>query len=132
MNSTSLTSTTVSNFMVPAENAVIDSPLKRGKIERRNADPVLERQERVGKVENRQAQRRLSPEETLEQHKPHITTTSGIRGWFAVEVHWHPDGFWEPWQSGIGSHDDELGAIHEAINWAIMSELPYVPRKAGQ
>lgn len=59
----------------------------------------------------------MSPEK--EDHTLYVTITRGMRGWFAVMMWWNdiePDlrGFWEPWQSGIGSYETPEGANKEA------------------
>jgi|HubBroStandDraft_6_1064221.scaffolds.fasta_scaffold1750716_1 hypothetical protein len=51
-------------------------------------------------------------------NKAYVTSTHGMRGWFAVLVWFAPEGFWEPWQSGIGSYDTQEGAEEEAREWA--------------
>lgn len=58
---------------------------------------------------------------------PHITTTYGLRGWFAVCLWWNPemDGFAEPWQSGIGSYGTQEEAAIEGRQWADTEELPF-------
>ena len=58
-------------------------------------------------------------------HKPYITTTKGMRGWFAVLVHWDSEGFWEPWQTGIGSYKTQSEAEKEAREWATAEELEF-------
>jgi hypothetical protein len=49
-----------------------------------------------------------------------MTVTHGMRGHFAVLVWWNPEygGFWEPWNSGIGSYKTADGAKREAEQWA--------------
>jgi hypothetical protein len=67
---------------------------------------------------------------------PYVTITSGMRGYFAVLMWWNDEGddgvklpagqgFWEPWQSGIGSYRNEAGAILEARQWAQAEGLEY-------
>jgi hypothetical protein len=55
-----------------------------------------------------------------DQPKRHVTITQGLRGYFAVLVCWNPEhgGFWEPWQSGIGSYATAEEAEEEARDWA--------------
>lgn len=56
---------------------------------------------------------------------PHyVTTTKGMRGWFAVLVD-PTDGLHEPVQTGIGSYGDREGAIDEARDWAVAEALEY-------
>lgn len=57
------------------------------------------------------------------QHAPYVTVTSGMRGHFAVLMHWH-DG-WEPLQSGIGSFDTPEGAIGEGRDWAMAEGVEF-------
>lgn len=52
--------------------------------------------------------------------KPFITVTRGLRGWFAVQMYWEREygGFWDVWQSGIGSYETPEGAAQEGRQWA--------------
>lgn len=65
--------------------------------------------------------------ETESERKSFITITHGMRGWFAVHMWWNPDldGFWEPYQSGIGSHKDRENAITEGKGWAKDEEMEF-------
>jgi hypothetical protein len=54
----------------------------------------------------------------------YITTTSGMRGWFAVMID-DSDGFPEPVTSGIGSYKTQAEAEVEARQWAKAEELPF-------
>ena len=54
----------------------------------------------------------------------YVTTTSGMRGWFAVLID-DSDGFPEPVNTGIGSYDDREGAVVEAKTWAEAEGIPY-------
>ncbi len=61
---------------------------------------------------------------------PYITTTSGLRGFFAVMMHWNNDdggvsGFWEPYQTGIGSYKTSAEAAVEGRDWAMAEELEF-------
>lgn len=53
-------------------------------------------------------------------HPSYVTVTHGLRGYFAVLVWWNPDlgGFYEPYDSGVGSYATEAEAIPEALDWA--------------
>lgn len=62
-----------------------------------------------------------------EDRSPYITITQGGAGWFAVHMWWHPDGFWEPYQTGIGRYHTREEAIVEAAMWAAAEEMRYVP-----
>lgn len=62
--------------------------------------------------------------------KPYVTVTSGMRGYFAVLMHWHEDGFWEPMQTGDGSFKTRAGAVPEALAWASAEGLEYRGVKA--
>lgn len=58
-----------------------------------------------------------------EDHTPFTTVTYGMRGYFAVLMWWNDkdipgEGFWEPWQSGIGSYKTAAHAWVEARQWA--------------
>lgn len=58
---------------------------------------------------------------------PHVTTTQGMRGHFAVLLWWNPDmgGFPEPWQSGDGSYKTSAEAAVEGKAWAEAEEIPF-------
>jgi hypothetical protein len=65
-----------------------------------------------------------------EERKAFITTTHGMRGWFAVHMWWNNKdieghGFWEPWQSGIGSYKTEAEAAKEGRIWAEAEGLEF-------
>lgn len=61
------------------------------------------------------------------EHASFVTTTKGMRGYFAVQVWWNPDlgGFWEPWQSGIGSYATQREAEVDARAWAESEGLEF-------
>lgn len=67
--------------------------------------------------------------------KPYITVTHGMRGWFAVKMWWNPkepgcgntEGFWEPWQTGVGSYRSSKEAEPEAKLWAESEGIEYKP-----
>jgi hypothetical protein len=57
--------------------------------------------------------------------RPYVTVTQGLRGHFAVLMYWNDEdahgtgpGFWDVFQSGIGSYNDRAGAAREAREWA--------------
>lgn len=52
-----------------------------------------------------------------EDHAPFVTVTSGMRGYFAVLMTYE-NGYWEPWQTGIGSYRTADEAWREAQDWA--------------
>jgi hypothetical protein len=58
-------------------------------------------------------------------HATHITVTEGMRGWFAVMMHWVPDdgGFWEPVNSHPNSNAAREGAVLDAQEWAAAEEV---------
>ena len=61
---------------------------------------------------------------TLPPARPFVTVTHGLRGHFAVLMYYdEAGGYWEPWQSGIGSYKDRDGAAREAREWAEAEEL---------
>lgn len=70
-----------------------------------------------------------SHEEPVEGHKTFITLTQGMSGWFAVMYWWNPEGFWEPYDTGIGRYATPDLAETEAQNWAKEEGLEYVRRK---
>lgn len=60
-----------------------------------------------------------------ESHKSFITVTSGMSGFFAVQMWWNPEGFWEPWQSGIGRYASSEDAAKEGKYWAEAEGLEF-------
>jgi len=53
-----------------------------------------------------------------------------MSGYFAVMMWWNPEeGFWEPYQSGIGRYDNEEDAIEEAKWWAQSKGLEFNPEE---
>jgi hypothetical protein len=64
----------------------------------------------------------------MAEMKPFITTTQGMSGWFAVHFWWNPEGFWEPWNTGVGRYATEAEAAQEAKSWAKTEEIDYRPR----
>lgn len=70
------------------------------------------------------------PEKTDGREK-HVTVTHGARGFFAVMLWWNPDygGFWEPWNTGVGTYPTSKGAEDEARAWAKAEDLEYRPPK---
>ena len=62
---------------------------------------------------------------TEQTHKPFITVSSGISGYFAVLMTWNDEGFYEPWDTGIGRYREKSGAVNEAMRWALAEELEY-------
>lgn len=57
-----------------------------------------------------------------------ITVTQGISGWFAVMFWWNPemDGFWEPYDTGIGRYENKDQAVAEGLAWSDEVELEFV------
>lgn len=57
-----------------------------------------------------------------------ITTTSGMSGYFAVEMWMNNEDatciFPEPYETGIGRYATKAEAENEARSWAAMEELP--------
>jgi len=71
-------------------------------------------------------------ENSMENHEPFITVTSGISGYFAVMLWWNDEdgedeGFWEPWNTGIGRYATRAEAEKEARYWADLEELEFKP-----
>lgn len=67
-------------------------------------------------------------EEDVSMKMPsYITVYESIGGWKAVLMWWNPDmgGFYEPWQTGLGSYDTEAGAIVEGEWWAECEGLEF-------
>lgn len=57
----------------------------------------------------------------------YVTTTHGGAGWFAVQMWWNPEmnGFWEPWQTGIGRYVTREEAVAEGRDWAEVEGLEF-------
>jgi hypothetical protein len=59
-----------------------------------------------------------------------ISVTSGISGYFAVEMWLNNDDssmiFAEPWDTGIGRYATYDEAKDEAMEWAAADELPFI------
>lgn len=49
---------------------------------------------------------------------PVVGVTSGMSGHFAVLYCWNPDGFAEPWNTGVGRYATKEEAEEEARGWA--------------
>lgn len=62
-----------------------------------------------------------------ESHDSFITVTFGMSGYFAVLMCWNSelDGFWEPYQTGIGRYKKRKQAEIEAKAWAKDEGLEY-------
>ena len=75
-----------------------------------------------------------SPVFEKEDTSTFITVTKGQQ-WFAVEMWWNTEedflqpgeGFWEPWQTGMGRYDTAEAAAQEAQAWALETGTCYVP-----
>lgn len=67
-----------------------------------------------------------------EDHKPFVTVASGMRGFFAVLMFWDDahGGFWDAWQTGIGSYKNPEGAAREGRDWATAEELEFKDGKS--
>lgn len=58
------------------------------------------------------------------EHKPYVTTTSGMSGHFAVMLWWNDKdligglGFWEPLETGLGRYETQEQAAAEGRIWA--------------
>lgn len=61
--------------------------------------------------------------------EPYITVSRGGSGYFAVHLWWNPemDGFYEPWETGLGRYADPVDAEREAIAWARDEGIRYQP-----
>ncbi len=42
------------------------------------------------------------------------TTHQGMSGWKAVSYWWNPEGFWEPYDTGVGRYEKRKSAYQEA------------------
>lgn len=62
-----------------------------------------------------------------EEHPRYVTVTEGMRGFFAVLLHYvvmdDDYGFYEPWESGLGSYATPQEAADEARAWAANEEI---------
>jgi hypothetical protein len=68
----------------------------------------------------------------VEDHSSFITVTQGMSGYFAVLMWWNDkdfpgEGFWEPYNTGIGRYATKEEAQEEAKFWAEDEELRYIP-----
>lgn len=57
----------------------------------------------------------------------YITTSYGMRGYYAMQVVEYTDGFAEPNQTGCGSYPTREGAAEEARAWALAEGQEFVP-----
>lgn len=55
----------------------------------------------------------------------YVTIRKGMSGWFACHIWWNPDGFWEPYDTGMGRYALKEFAIAEAREWANDLQLPF-------
>lgn len=90
---------------------------------------VIESSEALRKItenlrEEADKQEPLSPE-----HKKYITTGKGLRGFYAVMLHWSTkfDGFWEPLATGPNRYATRTEAMVEAKQWAEDEKLEFRP-----
>ena len=62
--------------------------------------------------------------------RSYITVTSGMAGYFAVQIWWNNEdpkmAFWEPYDTGLGRYREIEMAIEEAKEWAEAEGLRYV------
>lgn len=49
-----------------------------------------------------------------------------MAGHKAIQYWWNPEGFWEPWETGMRGYATAKEAYREALMWAEAEELPYV------
>jgi len=59
--------------------------------------------------------------------EPYVTITHGMRGYFAVLLHWNEDhgGFWEPWNTSDFSYSSRAGAERDGKAWAEAEGLEF-------
>lgn len=67
-----------------------------------------------------------SPDLVQPDLSPYVTAYKSIGGYKAVHVWWNPDGFWEPWQTGMGAYATREEANTEAREWAEAEEMRFV------
>lgn len=67
-------------------------------------------------------------DKTADAHKPYVTVTNGLRGFFAVLVCWNEemDGY-EPWNTSDASYAAREGAEEDAKAWAEAENVEYRP-----
>ena len=60
-------------------------------------------------------------------NKPYMTVTQGMSGYFAVLMTWNDefDGFYEPYQTGVGRYETKEEAEVEAKQWAEEEGVEY-------
>lgn len=67
----------------------------------------------------------------VEQHKPYVTVTHGMRGYFAVLLMWNDEipgcGFYEPWNTSDFSYRTAAEAVPDAKAWAEAEDIEYRP-----
>jgi len=65
----------------------------------------------------------------LDDKSNFVTVTSGMRGWFAVQMWWNnQDGnFWEPWSTRPTSYTTPEEAEVEAEEWAEAEGIRFKP-----
>ena len=61
-----------------------------------------------------------------EETGAYVTTKWGMRGFFAVLMTYE-DGYWDVWQSGIGSYKNAAEAAVEGRQWAEAEGLEFRP-----
>jgi hypothetical protein len=56
-------------------------------------------------------------EDNVDHRKPRVTIAKGLRGYFAVLLHWNLEhgGFWEPEQSGVGSYATDVQLRYDPL-----------------
>lgn len=59
-------------------------------------------------------------------NNPYVTTTNGMRGYFAVLMTWNENcgGFYEPYNTGLTCKDYK-DAVDYAKSWAIAENIEY-------
>jgi hypothetical protein len=55
----------------------------------------------------------------------YITTYRALGGWKAVEMSWNKEGFYEPYQTGVGTYKTQKEAVKEAKMLAQSEGLKY-------
>lgn len=58
-----------------------------------------------------------------------ITTYLPISGHKAVQYWWNPEGFWEPYQTGMCGYETQKQAEYEGLEWAEDENIPFVKEK---
>lgn len=57
--------------------------------------------------------------------RSYITVYESIGGWKAALIWWAPEGYWEPYSTGLGAYETREEAEREAVEWADAEDMEY-------